>query len=200
MPAGSTQTSGREVAAAYGRPVTETLRLRPATIDDLEVLLSTETPVGASYSWRGHRDGHRLRERLNGDGLIDEDAGTLVVEAAGEAVGSVGWVARHWSAPPWSKSWEIGITLLPEARGRGIGGRAQRQMCDYLFATTSVHRLQAVTNASNVAEQRALLSAGFSREGVVRGAEWLLGSYTDVHLFGRVRSDWEPPTELRSHL
>ena len=180
--------------------MTETLRLRPATIEDLEVLLRAETPDGASYNWCGHRDGNRLRDRLNGNGLIDKEAGTLVIEAAGAAVGSVGWVARHWSTPPWSMSWEIGITLLPEARGRGIGSRAQRQLCDYLFATTTVHRLQAVTNAGNVAEQRALLSAGFSFEGVMRGAEWLQGSYTDLHLFGRVRSDWEPPTDLRSHL
>ena len=180
--------------------MTQTLHLRPASIKDLEALLRTETPAGASFDWCGHRDGNRLRERLNGEGLIDEDAGTLVVEAAGEAVGSVGWIGRHWSAPPWSLCWEIGITLVPEARGRGIGSSAQRQLCDDLFATTAVHRLQAVTNAGNVAEQRALLSAGFSREGVIRGAAWLLGTYTEVHLFGRVRSDWQPPTDLRSHL
>ena len=57
-----------------------------------------------------------------------------------------------------------------------------------------------MTNAGNVAAQRALLSAGFSREGGVRGAERLRGTCTDVHVFGRVRSDWQPPTDLRSHL
>jgi ribosomal-protein-alanine N-acetyltransferase len=180
--------------------VNESLLLRPATIDDLPLLLRTDTLAGASFNWSGHRDGNRLRERLEGNGLIDKDAGKLVVEAAGEAVGSVGWVARHWSTPPWSLAWEIGITLVPEARGRGHGSQAQRLLCDYLFATTNVNRLQATTNADNVAEQRSLLSAGFSLEGVVRGAEWLLGCYTDVHLFSRLRSEWVPPTDLRSHL
>ncbi len=89
---------------------------------------------------------------------------------------------------------------MAEARGRGIGSQAQRLLCDYLFATTNVHRLQATTNADNVAEQRSLLSAGFSLEGVVRGAEWLLGGYTDVHLFSRLRSEWVPPADLRAHL
>lgn len=178
----------------------ETPLLRPATIGDLPLLLRIDAPASASFNWSGHRDGNRLRERLEGDGLIDKDAGKLLIEAAGEAVGSVGWVARHWSAPPWSLAWEIGITLVPEARGRGIGSQAQRLLCDYLFATTNVHRLQATTNADNVAEQRALLSAGFVLEGVVRGAEWLLGAYTDVHLFGRLRSDWAPPADLRAHL
>ena len=180
--------------------MSETLLLRPATVDDLPLLLKTETLAGASFNWSGHRDGNRLRERLEGNGLIDKDAGKLVVEVASEAVGSVGWIARHWSTPPWSLAWEIGITLLPEARGRGSGSGAQRLLCDYLFATTNVHRLQATTNADNVAEQRALLSAGFSLEGVVRGAEWLLGGYTDIHLFGRLRSEWVPSTDFRAHL
>lgn len=180
--------------------MSETLLLRPATVDDLPLLLRTETPAGASFNWSGHRDGTRLRGRLEGNGLIDDSAGTLVVEAVGEAVGSVGWVGRHWSTPPWSLAWEIGITLVPEVRGRGWGSQAQRLLCDHLFATTNVHRLQATTNADNVAEQRALLAAGFSLEGVVRGAEWLLGRYTDMHLFSRLRSEWVPPADLRAHL
>ncbi len=180
--------------------MTDAVLLRPATLEDLSLLLATETPVSASFNWSGHRDGNRLRERLEGNGLIDQDAGSLVVQAAGDAVGSVGWTARHWSTPPWSLAWEIGITLMPQARGRGIGSQAQRLLCDYLFATTNVHRLQATTNADNVAEQQALLSAGFLHEGVVRGAEWLLGGYTDVHLFGRLRSEWVQPTDLRAHL
>jgi len=180
--------------------VIEPLLLRPATVDDLPLLLRTETRAGASFNWAGHRDGHRLGERLEGNGLIDDGAGTLVVEAVGEAVGSVGWVARHWSTPPWSLSWEVGITLVPEARGRGWGSQAQRLLCDHLFATTNVHRLQAATNADNVAEQRALLAAGFSLEGVVRGAEWFLGRYTDMHLFSRLRNEWVPRPDLRAHL
>lgn len=184
----------------YGRSMTDAVLLRPATLEDLSLLLATETPVSASFNWSGHRDGNRLRERLEGNGLIDQDAGSLVIQAAGDAVGSVGWTARHWSTPPWSLAWEIGITLMSEARGRGIGSQAQRLLCDYLFATTNVHRLQATANADNVAEQQALLSAGFLHEGVVRGAEWLLGGYTDVHLFGRLRSEWVQPTDLRAHL
>ena len=69
-----------------------------------------------------------------------------------------------------------------------------------MFTTTTAHRLQAVTNAANTAEQRALEAAGFALEGVVRGAEWLLGEYTDAHLYGRVRSDWTPPPERRDHV
>ena len=39
----------------------------------------------------------------------------------------------------------------------------------YLFATTLVNRLQAVTDLENQAEQRVLERLGFRREGVLRG-------------------------------
>ncbi len=44
---------------------------------------------------------------------------------------------------PSSYCWEIGIILLPEARGRGYGTQAQRLLARYLFAHTTVHRIWA---------------------------------------------------------
>jgi RimJ/RimL family protein N-acetyltransferase len=41
------------------------------------------------------------------------------------------------------RHWEIGIVLLPEWRGRGIGSRAQVLLCDYLFSHTPVQWIQA---------------------------------------------------------
>ncbi|WP_237330262.1 GNAT family N-acetyltransferase [Streptomyces sp. BA2] len=52
--------------------------------------------------------------------------------------------------------WTIGIRLLPEARGRGVGARAQRLLVRYLFAHTPVTRIEADTEAENTAERRAL--------------------------------------------
>jgi Acetyltransferase (GNAT) domain len=46
--------------------------------------------------------------------------------------------------------WEIGIVLLPEARGRGYGTQAQRLLARYLFAHTTVHRIWAGTEVDNV--------------------------------------------------
>ncbi|MEE3921864.1 GNAT family protein [Micromonospora sp. BRA006-A] len=61
--------------------------------------------------------------------------------------------------------WEIGIVLLPEWRGRGLGWRAQALLCDYLFSHTPAQRIQAGTHPENVAEQRSLEKAGFQLEG-----------------------------------
>ena len=97
--------------------------------------------------------------------------GRLFVLADGEPVGDVSWHATHYGPTAGSKAINIGISLAPAARGRGIGSRAQRLLAEHLFATTEVTRVEASTDVENIAEQRALEKAGFTREGVIRSAQ-----------------------------
>lgn len=83
----------------------------------------------------------------------------------------------------------IGIWLRAPARGRGIGGRAQRQLAELFFRHTATSRVEAATDVENVAEQSALLSAGFQQEGLIRGAMWRDGAFRDAYLYGITRSD-----------
>jgi RimJ/RimL family protein N-acetyltransferase len=62
-------------------------------------------------------------------------------------------------------------------------------VAEYLFRTFPVHRVQASTDVGNTAEQRALERAGFLREGVIRGAQWRLGSWRDLVSYARLRDD-----------
>ena len=57
------------------------------------------------------------------------------------------------------------------------------------FRTFPIHRVQASTDVSNVAEQKALERAGFQREGVLRGAQWRLGGWHDLLSYARLRDD-----------
>ncbi len=75
---------------------------------------------------------------------------------------------------------------VPGSRYRPLG---QRTLAEYLFAHTVVERVQAWTDAKNVAEQRALESAGFTREGVVRMAQWRQGAWHDQVLYSVLRSE-----------
>ena len=83
----------------------------------------------------------------------------------------------------------IGIWLTPAARGRGIGATAQRMLADLFFAHTTVNRVEAHTDVENIAEQRALERAGFSREGLIRGAQWRAGTFHDGYLYAVLRGD-----------
>lgn len=104
--------------------------------------------------WRGFVDANTDRKRFESDGYLGEDHSRLMVEADGVAAGFVSWVAHRPAAH--SQYWEIGVALLPELGGRGIGTEAQKQLVDYLFAHTPTQRIVATTHVENIAEQKSL--------------------------------------------
>lgn len=116
--------------------------------------------------------------------------GRLVVTDGHDVpVGTVSWHQVLHGPGAGSIALEIGIGLRPEARSHGHGSRAQRMLAEYLFRTFPVHRVQASTDVANAAEQRALERAGFTREGVLRGAQWRAGTWRDLVLYARLRDD-----------
>jgi RimJ/RimL family protein N-acetyltransferase len=117
------------------------------------------------------------------------EVGRLLVEADGVVVGDCTWHAVWYGPTSGCQAWNIGIALVPEARGRGIGSRAQRMLAEYLFATTPVARVEASTDVENLAEQRALEKGGFRREGVQRGAQLRRDGRHDLVCYAMLRSD-----------
>lgn len=153
----------------------------------IERLLDDPTSTG-EFAWFGwHADPHRFRRKWAEDGLLSQDGGFLMIVREQDRLGLVNW--RHRSGTPYGFRWEIGIALVPEARGHGYGTLAQRMLVSYLFAHTPVHRIEASTEADNVAEQRSLEKAGFRREGVLRGVGWRDGAWRDGMMYSVLRTD-----------
>jgi RimJ/RimL family protein N-acetyltransferase len=115
----------------------------------------------------------------------------LTVVADGVPVGGVSYRPATYGGTVGCLAWNLGIGLVPEARGRGIGSAAHRLLAEFLFDTTELDRVEATTDVDNVAEQRALEKSGFTREGVTRGAQLRGGVRRDVVHYGLLRSD--PP-------
>jgi ribosomal-protein-alanine N-acetyltransferase len=168
-------------------------RLRPVVEDDLAMLARFAVePDLVGLDWNGFRDAAAPTRRFAIDGYLSANDGQLMIEIdSGEAVGFVDWRAGMFVR---ERHWEIGIVLLPEWRGRGIGSRAQILICDYLFSHTPVQRIQAATHPENIAEQKALEKAGFQLDGVIRAAEFRDGQWRDGWLYSRLRTD--PPPSL----
>ncbi len=149
----------------------------------------------------------RFFAEANGDFEIDRDdrpsaAGpsrshllSVLGADSGELLGGVSWHAVDYGGTLGCQAWNIGIGLVPAARGRGVGTTAQRLLAEHLFATTELDRVEAGTAVENVAEQRALRKAGFRREGVLRGTQVRGGIRCDLVHFGILRGDLEPPGE-----
>lgn len=120
--------------------------------------------------------------------------GRMLVEltdAAGVTgvAGVVSWHLEAYGPNPGSHAWNIGIGLAEAARGHGVGSVAQRLLAEWLLATTPVHRIEASTDVANIAEQRALERAGFTREGVLRSAQERADGRHDLVSYSLLRTD-----------
>ncbi len=163
--------------------------LRPVAEDDLPVLerFLAEPETAAPYQWFGWWDIGRWRRRWADNRLLGDESGLLMVVCGAERLGFVSW--RKVPAASTSFYWNMGIALLEEARGRGVGTEAQRQLVRYLFAHTTVVRVEADTETGNIAEQRALEKAGFTREGILRSVVFRDGQWRDGVRYSILRDD-----------
>ena len=124
-------------------------------------------------------------------GLLDARQGMLVVAIIDDdsVAGDVSYHQVSYGPNEGSRAYNIGITIAPEHRGKGFGAEAQRLLAAYLFATYPVMRVEAQTDVTNTSEQRALEKAGFTREGVLRRAQWRAGDWRDLVVYSKVRGE-----------
>lgn len=167
------------------------VELRPFTTDDLVLLerIAVDVEVAGPYNWTGFRDAGAALRRFEDDGLLADHLGHLVVAGDGATVGVVQWRRPGYGGHIPGTAWQIGCTIMPDARGRGLGSAAHRALVAYLFSTTPAVRLEADTDVDNVAEHRCLERAGFTREGVLRSVAFHSGGWHDVARYGLLRAE-----------
>lgn len=169
--------------------MTEGIRLRPVTepdLDTLDEMFAHPAQVG-EFNWSGFSDPSPWRRRYAENRLLADDKSVLMIEAESATVGFVSWYRLQTGQTV--HVFQFGISLLPPARGRGLGTAAQSLLARYLFAQSPVHRIQAVTEVENVVEQRSLEKAGFVREAVLKEHTWRDGAWRDEVLYRMLRSE-----------
>jgi RimJ/RimL family protein N-acetyltransferase len=168
--------------------VTPPVKLWPVQEAELDVLLPLywDPAAPGAYQWFGFRMQKvaDLLRRWREDGLINDESSYLTVLVDDVTAGAV-----TWRSVGLASTFEIGAAVFAAHRGHGVGTEAQRQLVEYLFSTTPVHRLQAGTEPDNIAEQRALERVGFRREGVRRGVHFRNGQWRDSVDYGLLRED-----------
>lgn len=103
---------------------------------------------------------------------------------------AVGDLSAHavWYGPtPASRTLNIGISVVNEYRGKGIGAIAQRLLADELHREGIV-RVEAQTDIENIAEQKSLEKAGFKFEGTLRKAQGRADGLHDIQVWSHISS------------
>lgn len=111
---------------------------------------------------------------------------SVVELGAGELAGE----ALLWAIDRHNRSAHVGISLRPAFRGRGFGADAVRVLCRYGFAILGLHRLQIETLTDNHAMIAIASQAGFVREGVTRGSDWVNGTFADCVILGLLADEF----------
>jgi RimJ/RimL family protein N-acetyltransferase len=88
---------------------------------------------------------------------------------------------------------ELGYAVHPGARGNGVGTRAVRLAARWAFSTLGAVRLEARTDPENVASQRLLARAGFTREGLERMSRDINGTRRDMICWSLLPADLAAP-------
>ncbi|QGN31647.1 GNAT family N-acetyltransferase [Microlunatus sp. Gsoil 973] len=139
------------------------LRLRALRLTDVDVLVRE---LGDTI---GDRDEFRSRMRtmieksptLEADGFV-----SYGIETDGSLVGDIQVRAPKGAWLPGTC--ELGLSLFPAARGRGIGTSTVRLLVSELLRI-GWFRVQAGTAMTNLPMRTVLEKVGFSFEGVMRG-------------------------------
>jgi len=145
--------------------------LRPAEIDDQWRAMITagamsvpRVPDEAAFRARLGRSGHLV------DGWLD-----LAIDLDGAAIGRIQtFVPAERPLPPGT--FDVGINLDEDKRGKGYGREALVLLTGWLFEHAAARAVEAPTDAANVAMRTVFDRAGWSLAGSVTelGRQWVM--------------------------
>jgi RimJ/RimL family protein N-acetyltransferase len=177
-------------------PDMTTVSLRTRTDHDLDLLFSIATDL---ETWEERnskapapltRDIFDARLARAAASEPPEETVLFVVDVDGVAVGR----ASLFGFDSFARHAEAGISLVPDARGRGIGTAAIAQLVEFGFVRRNLRRIHLQAISSNTGAIRAYEKAGFVVEGRLRQHAWVRGEYEDIVIMGILRSEHTVPT------
>ena len=105
----------------------------------------------------------------------------------GRLVGSVGCHPIDWNN--WHCS--IGYWIDASHQGKGIMTRCCASLLEYLFQETGLHRVTIHCGTENHKSCAIPQRLGFTREGILREAEWVNDHWVDLVVWSMLEREWE---------
>lgn len=88
---------------------------------------------------------------------------------------------------------EVGYWIDAPMRGKGIGTIATKIITNYGFRTMGFRRIEAAVDIDNTASQKLLISAGYSKEGVLaQRVTRSDGTQIDMVELAALADQWDP--------
>lgn len=166
------------------------LRLaRESDLDDYIRLTQDMSARGKFFPMFLHSES-TIRKRFHENGFWSDEFQTLlIVDAKSDKM--LGTIAT-FKPLFYQDSIEIGYILHDVTRrGEGIMAEAVGILCDYLFKSKNIFRIQLQIETDNIPSLRTAEKAGFTREGVLRQCLMSRGEPRDMAIYSILRSEFE---------
>lgn len=176
---------GQDAAAGAGGIVIRGSRLllralRPDEIDGEWHAMVTADPMAIATL----PDEDRFRERLRHSGQMREGWLDLAIDLDGTSIGRIQtFVPPGRAIPPGT--YEVGIGLREDARGKGHGREALALLTDWLFEHAAAQVVEAPTDPANTAMRTVFQRVGWTLAGPLAeyDRQWVMYRIT--------RREWE---------
>lgn len=167
--------------------LTARLRIRPVEPHDVAALHAVR-----SHSPFQPQRGIGETERLVAD-MVAAGPGTqpgwhqfMLVHLSDEMV--IGDIGVRFDHPSASQA-ELGFSLHPDWRGRGLAYEGVGRMINHLFGSIQLHRLTAMTDRRNTAARLLLEALRFRLEGRYLQSAFTGGAWVDERSYARLAGE-----------
>jgi len=175
------------------------VRLRPLGMSDLARVLewSRDEAFCLAHGWPVGLPAEQLQDwfvRLLNNPPVDLIRKGIVVKTPQYLEGQlVGFVDLR-ELNPLERRARLRIAIGDEMhRGQGVGYLAGLQMLEHGFTELGLERITAEIHNSNTRMRNLVERIGFVEEGILRQHETRHGIKEDVHLYGMLRQEFQPP-------
>jgi RimJ/RimL family protein N-acetyltransferase len=172
----------------------EPFEIRPFEPSDLESFNTTLNLICAERRYLASVDGFTLEESRQF--LQDNAWGDILQQVA--AIGSqiIGWCdIIPYPEPGFTHVGRLGMGLLPDYRGRGIGTRLL-SACLNRTQTTALEKIELQVFADNAAAIALYQKLGFQTEGCKHRGRKIDGQYQDIMLMALMLENLSRRTDI----
>ena len=132
---------------------------------------------------------HRIEQKTTGQ--VDRNGDVLFV-AVSESTSDIVGITQVSGISSYNQLAQLGIAMLPSARGQGYGLEALTLTVQYGFRLRGLRRLELGTRSDNAAMRAIAEKAGFTYEGMFRQRSYNGEGHSDVAIYGLLRHEWHP--------
>lgn len=114
---------------------------------------------------------------------------SFVIIFNGDTVGRIG--LHHINLQ--NKNASIGYWLTKDTEGKGIITNSCKKLITYGFRKLGLHRIEIKAAVNNVRSQAIPQTLHFKKEGILREAELVNGTFLDLVLYAILDDEWKEP-------